>query len=120
MRVSDAGRCDRCGIRLAPPDPRNPEDDGPRCSACVRAYGPAGPPPAQLQLELETVGEQTQLAVARRKERGCLEPVIGSSITGIGHVCARHNEIEWGWALAANRDRYYRNLGRDLLQRATR
>ena len=107
-------------IRLAPTDPHNPEDDGPRCSACVRAYGPAGPTGAQLELEFETVSEQTQFALARCKEPGCAQPVVGSSITGVGHVCARHNEIEWGRALAANRDGYYRNLGRRLLRQGQR
>ena len=72
------------------------------------------------ELEFETESEQTQLARARCKESGCTEPVIGSSITCTGHVCARHNEIEWGRSLTANRDEYYRNLGGDLLRRATR
>lgn len=35
------------------------------------------------------------------KERGCREQIVGHSITGEGHVCKRHNEIEWGKKPAA-------------------
>ena len=114
--MTEPERCDRCGIRLAPADPHDPEDGGPRCSACVRAYGPAEPTLRQLELELEPVSEQ--LGAARCKEAGCTATTVGSSISGTGHVCARHNKIEWGRALAANPDGYYHELGRDLLRGA--
>jgi hypothetical protein len=39
------------------------------------------------------------------KTRGCAEPVVGSSIAGNGHVCRRHNEIEWGHALLSAGER---------------
>jgi hypothetical protein len=49
------------------------------------------------------------------KERGCSEPVRGSSITGQGHVCTRHNEIEWGRALLRKPEPYYKRMGLELL-----
>jgi hypothetical protein len=117
--VRDLERCDQCGIRLAPADPHNPEDSGPRCSACVRAHGPVEPAEStsrQLELELEPLGGK--IGMPGCKETGCTARVVGSSITGTGHVCARHNEIEWSRALAANGDGYYHQLGRDLLRDA--
>lgn len=45
------------------------------------------------------------------KERGCLSPVVGHSVTGDGHVCKRHNEIEWGRALLRSEWSDYRALG---------
>jgi len=45
------------------------------------------------------------------KERGCVEPIVGSSITGDGHVCRRHNEIEWGKGLAS----YWPDMSRKLI-----
>ena len=111
--------CDQCGIRLAPPNPHDPDDAGPRCSACVRAHGPGEPTeptPRQLELELEPVGKQ--VAMPGCKETGCTHPTVGSPITGAGHVCARHNTIEWGRALAANPDGYYHQLGQGFLREA--
>lgn len=56
--------------------------------------------------------EQLTLALGPAcKERGCREPVVGSSITGTGHVCRRHNESEWGRALAS----YWPWMSRRLL-----
>ena len=49
------------------------------------------------------------------KATSCPGPVVGSSITGEGKVCAAHNTEEWGRALAVNLDPYYRKLGRQLL-----
>lgn len=63
------------------------------------------------QLELE-------LPVACKVD-GCTADVVGSSITGAGHVCRRHNEREWGEALARNRDPYYARLGQRLIATAS-
>jgi hypothetical protein len=55
----------------------------------------------------------TQLAIEIRccKVRDCTAEVVASSITGKGHVCKRHNEIEWGKALAT----YDPEMSRKLL-----
>lgn len=48
-------RCDKCRIELAPPDPKDPDDVGMRCGACVREYGPQQPNerfPEQLEIEV--------------------------------------------------------------------
>ncbi len=58
---------------------------------------------------------QLALDVATCKERGCTEPVVGSSTTGEGHVCRRHNEAEWGRALSRSEWRDHRELGARLL-----
>jgi hypothetical protein len=63
-------------------------------------------------------GDGEQLALEACKVSGCGAEVVGSSITGKGHVCGRHNTEEWGRALARNREPYYRTLGRELLQDA--
>ena len=55
LRFADDGveeRCDRCGIALAPPDPRDPDDRGVRCSACVASRDRAERKPQQLGLEI--------------------------------------------------------------------
>jgi hypothetical protein len=49
------------------------------------------------------------------KEPGCTEPVVGSSITGKGHVCKVHNTREWGAALGRSRDPHYRAVGAALV-----
>lgn len=49
------------------------------------------------------------------KRPGCLEAVVGHSITGEGQVCRRHNIEEWGRSLASNREPYFRRLGMRLL-----
>lgn len=49
------------------------------------------------------------------KERGCHEPIVGHSITGVGHVCERHNEIEWGKSLQRSKWRDYQELGARLV-----
>jgi hypothetical protein len=54
------------------------------------------------------------------KATSCPAVVVGSSITGEGKVCARHNTEEWGRALVRNPDHYYRRLGRQLLTEAKR
>lgn len=44
--------------------------------------------------------------------KGCTEPVVGSSIARAdGHVCRRHNELEWATALAHGKDGYWRTFG---------
>lgn len=50
------------------------------------------------------------------KARGCTQPVVGSSVTGEGHVCRLHNEREWGHALARQTNEpWLRDVGLDLL-----
>jgi hypothetical protein len=66
---------------------------------------------AQLTLEME-------LAHAC-KVRGCDAAVVGSSITGKGHVCKQHNVAEWGASLSHSREPHYRELGRSLTAEAT-
>lgn len=57
-------------------------------------------------------GGQLALPIAEAcRHRGCSEAVVGSSITGSGHVCKRHNEIEWGRALLRSEFSDYRALG---------
>lgn len=58
---------------------------------------------------------QLALEIAPSCKRKCAEPVVGSSITGEGHVCKRHNEEEWGLALSRKREGFYRRLGAQLL-----
>ncbi len=50
------------------------------------------------------------------KAKGCVQPVVGSSTTGDGHVCKGHNEQEWGRALVSHDAR----LAAALLRDATR
>jgi hypothetical protein len=64
------------------------------------------------------MGEQLELLKPACKSRGCEGAVVGSSITGAGHVCKRHNEAEWGSALSCSRDRWHRELGVALLKDA--
>ncbi len=64
--------------------------------------------------------DQLMLDTATCKERGCTEPVVGSSTTGKGHVCRRHNEIEWGRALLRSEWHDDRDLGARLLRDAER
>ena len=63
-----------------------------------------------------TADAQLALDTVTCKERGCAEPVVGSSTTGEGHVCRRHNEAEWGRALSRSEWRDYRELGARLLE----
>ena len=58
---------------------------------------------------------QLSLFAPACKEPGCTEPVVGSSITGTGHVCKRHNEREWGRALVRNKAGWLREMGARLL-----
>lgn len=62
-----------------------------------------------------SLGAWQLLLVEGCKVRGCVAEVVGSSITGEGHVCAVHNEREWGESLSRNREPWLRGLGRRLL-----
>lgn len=63
----------------------------------------------------KNVIEQLALPITACKERGCTEPVVGSSITGKGHVCKRHNEIEWGRSLLRSKEQWLWQLGAGLV-----
>ena len=52
--------------------------------------GPRSDESVQLRLPMESAC----------KIRGCRMQVVGSSITGQGHVCRVHNNREWAMALA--------------------
>jgi hypothetical protein len=53
--------------------------------------------------------------MSRCRHRGCKRTVVGSSITGKGHVCKPHNELEWGQALKRSRDPDHRTMAIGLL-----
>jgi hypothetical protein len=58
------------------------------------------------------MANQLAMSVECCRQRGCPNPVVGSSTTGKGHVCKGHNEAEWGKALRT----YDSTLSRGLLR----
>lgn len=66
------------------------------------------------------MSDQLALNTTACKVRGCMEPVVGHSVKGTGHVCKRHNEREWGERLCRCQEEHYRALGRRLLDDARR
>lgn len=67
---------------------------------------------------MRDVNAQLSLIATPCKESGCAEPIVGSSVTGEGHVCRRHNEIEWGRALI--RSGYWPEMGARLIASGAR
>lgn len=49
--------------------------------------------------------------------KGCAEPVVGSSTAQPqGHVCKKHNELEWANALSKGKDGYWNAFGKRWLK----
>lgn len=53
---------------------------------------------------------QLSLLAPACKEPGCDEPIVGSSVKGAGHVCKRHNALEWADGLARSQWEDHRRL----------
>lgn len=72
---------------------------------------PSSPPNTPERPDLPTALDEQQCKV-----KGCKEPIVGSSTTGVGHVCNLHNIREWGRALANPKNPHGdRELGHALL-----
>lgn len=56
------------------------------------------------------MNEQLSLLAPACEEPDCHEPIVGSSVKGVGHVCRRHNELEWADGLARSVWRDHREM----------